>query len=159
MKKLVAAWLSFCMLASFSGCSNGEKNISIDGEALAVHLKESVAFEDQLELIDSGMAEDLYGLSADQVKSMLVYLGSGATAEEIAIIQVNGDRDAVEQAVEQRIEKQKSDFESYNPLEMPKLENPVIETTGNYVILCISGDEQGAEQAIEEFINKSESLD
>ena len=81
----------------------------------------------------------MYDVKDEDVTKHAVYVSSGATAEEIAVFEAK-DADAaarVKTAVDQRIADLKEGFENYVPGEMTKLNNPVVEVKGKYVLLCI----------------------
>ena len=59
--------------------------------------------------------------------------------------------DTIKTAVQNRVAAQLQSFQSYNANEVPKLENPVIETAGNCVILCVSDDKGEAEAVIDTY--------
>ena len=58
--------------------------------------------------------------------------------------------ETVKAAMEKRVEDQKAAFENYQPKEMTKLGDPLLETRGNYVILCLSDDNDAARAIIDE---------
>ena len=144
MKKIVVAMILVLSLCLF-GC--GEKNTSINMEDLAQELMEQLPFTDELAEIKENVIYHLYALDSEKIEEIKVYLSSGATAEEIAIIK-SDDVSAVEEAVKKRVESKKKDFEGYLPEELEKLEDPVIITRGNYVILCITSDSELARKII-----------
>ena len=159
MKKIkiliVAAGMALCV--ALTGCGGeegggGSDGISIDGGAIAQRLVEEVAFEDQLTQVDEETALALYGLSSDQVASAFVYVGTGATAEEVAVIEGTNESgvEAIKKQVDERLAGQMEDYGDYKPAEVPKLEDPLLETRGNFVILCVSGDNGTAEAIVEE---------
>ena len=139
-----------------AGCGGEEKDggdkAKIDAGALAAKLVADVAFEDQLTKADDDTALMLYGLNADQVVSSVVYVGTGATAEEVAVFE-GTDEDsakAIKELADSRVKSQLEDYKDYKPEEVPKLENAILETKGNYVILCVSGDNETANAVIGE---------
>lgn len=155
---ILAAAMAVCL--SFTGCGGGDGGGqdgagTIDGAALAEALAGGVAFEDQLTQVDQETALMLYGVAPEQVASAVVYVGTGATAEEIAVFEGVDEAaaDAIEAQAEARLASQLSDYADYKPDEVPKLENPVLETEGNYVILCVSGDNETAESIIDGMTN------
>ena len=85
------------------------------------------------------------------MQAVALYVGTGATAEEISVWQGKDANAAknIQNAVNTRIENQKKSFVDYNPEEMPKLENPVVVAKGNYVVLCLSSDNDNAKQVID----------
>ena len=81
-----------------------------------------------------------------------MYVGTGATAEEVAVIEGTDESgvEAIKKQVDERLAGQLEDYGDYKPAEVPKLENPMLETRGNFVILCVSGDNGTAEAIVEE---------
>lgn len=148
MKKKLIMLLLSCALV-LQACS--AQNLDIDPKELAVSLRETVAFQDELSLVDEDMAEKLYGI--DNFTEAYVYVGSGATAEEIAVFEFDS-LDETEKAAgkaRERIDQQKEDFASYIPEETARLDNAVIKQAGNYLAVCVSGG-GSAHEVIEEYL-------
>lgn len=148
MKKLFA--LTACLLLSLTACSSQGK--IDDGEALAKDLSEKITYQDELNLMDESLAKQLYGI--DDAENLWVYTGSGATAEEVGVIQMADEasaKDALEKA-QQRIETQKDAFTSYVPEEIPKLEKAVTEQYGEYVVLSVSDTPEQAKEVIQQHL-------
>lgn len=145
--KLVAV-LSLAMLL-FTGCGGGTVK-TIDTAVLADDLYAGVTWQDQLSEIDLNKALTLYGINSDAVASGKVYMGTNATAEEIAVLEASSEEQVsvIEDGVTARIDAQKTSFQSYNAAEVPKLENAYIQTKGNYVILCVCDDKSEAEAIV-----------
>lgn len=149
MKK-ASVFLAFLMiLLVCAGCSS--KPVTLDVEKAGETISKEVPFTDQITHLDKAAAVKLYDLKDEDVKSVSLYVGTGATAEEISVWEGKDEAAAktIKSAVDQRIDNQKESFVDYNPQEMPKLENPVVVTKGNYVVLCLSGDNEKAKQVIE----------
>lgn len=153
MKKTVAAGLAAVMVLGLAGCGNSNSDIDIDPVALADDMKASVTFQDQLSEVELDKVLSLYGIDSGIVDSGKAYLSTNATAEEIAVIKAKTaeDVDTVKTAVQNRVASQLQSFESYNANEVPKLENPVIETAGTCVILCVCDDKGEAEAVIDSY--------
>lgn len=152
LKKIFLILLSVAMIATMIGCSAKEEIIDMDIDSLCNELLDKAEFEDELSAIDDAMIKKLYNID-DYVKAV-VYISSGATAEEIAIFEFDSEvaaADGLEKA-QVRVEDQKADFESYIPKEIPKLENAVIKQSGKYVIVCVSSGNQ-AEKIITQYIS------
>lgn len=79
MKKILILFL--CLLC-LTGCSSTSSNIDI--QTLDSELSQKIIFEDELTLYE-GNVQDLYGI--EEPKSSIVYVGSGATAEELAFFE------------------------------------------------------------------------
>ena len=88
-----------------------------------------------------------------EVKNYVIYIGSGATAEEIAIITLKNSSDEadVKAALEKRVEEQKQNFANYVPEEVSRLEKSIIKSNEKYVVLCVSNDNQ-AEKIIDKYL-------
>lgn len=119
-----------------------DKNIEIIIEDLASKIVETNAFEDKLEKVDSEMIMENYNFSSDEIEKLVSYQGSGASSEEIVILQVKDKSklDSVKEKINTRLQERKEAFESYLPKEVGKIENNILIVKGNYVILCISND-------------------
>lgn len=131
------------------------KNVKIDISKLAAELLDSQIFEDNLDEIDKETAIKRYGFNAEIINNIKAYTGTGATAEEILIVELldkNGIEE-IEKKIEKEIEERKNDFQNYLPREVFKLENYILENKGNYVILCISNNYEKAKEVINIYIN------
>lgn len=148
--KLIAAVLAAVMLA-VSGCGT-KKDIQIDIDALASELAAGVAFEDELSLIDDGMIPMLY--DADVYADAVLYLGSGATAEEIAVFACEDETRAKGMLDEanSHIESQIISFEDYIPAEVQRLEEAIVRQAGRYVVIVVTADTDAAEKILDEHL-------
>lgn len=158
MKKVLPIIIVVLILIAVIGVVifiNGKnKNIQINIEELATKISESRAFEDQLMKIDSEMTMEDYGFTTEEVKALVSYQGSGATSEEIVVLEVNdkSNLDSVKGKINNRINERKEAFASYLPEEVGKIDNNVMQVKGNYVIFCISNDSNKVINAINEYI-------
>ena len=123
-----------------SACGSGTK--TIDAAALASSLATDISYDDTLEKISDEVPKD--------VKSY-VYMGSGSTAEEVAVFEAP-DKDTastVKDNVQTYLDDQSDSFQDYIPEESKRIGNAVLEQKDQYVILCVSGDSEGAKEIIE----------
>lgn len=151
MKKLIALILGgTLLLLSACGAPAGTEDIQIDMEALADKLLGSDLFGETLNKVDDGIAEILYDI--DGASAALVYVGSGAVADELALFEFANETEAQSaiSSAEARIAAQKDSFATYIPEEVPKLDHAVMETYGRYLIVCVSGGD-GASEIISDF--------
>lgn len=152
MKKYIIG-LSAALLL-LSGCSDNKK-VEIDPVAAVEQMSEEIAFTDQFAPLDSENANRVYGVDADLVEDSTAMVGSGATAESIAMFK------AVDEKSAQEIEKQLGVFidgyiegySDYKPEEVPKLESAIIERKDVYVVLCISADNDAAKSIVSDTLN------
>lgn len=148
MKKICTVLIAI-MVLTMSAC--GKKEINIDVDELSQKLVDEVDFEDELTQVDDMAVENLYGI--DNAVNQMVYVSSGATAEEVAIFEFENadDTKTGKTAALKRIEDQKDSFEFYIPEEVKRLDNAYVTEVGNYVIVCVAeGDD--AETIIDEYI-------
>jgi hypothetical protein len=122
---------------------------------LAAALIDGVAFEDQMESASDDAFYALYAIdpSGGGVADFALYASTGATAEEVAVIEAANAESAaaVLTSAQERLASQKVEFENYAPAEMPKLSDPVLVNSGKYIILCVSNDNATAKKIIETF--------
>lgn len=130
------------------------KNSTIDVKKIGEELLGKVKFKDTLKEIDPRLMEILYGINPNDVQNAVIYMGGGATAEEISIFEVKSEKEAEKIAgmMNTRVENKKHDFENYIPQEMPKLEKPLIMKSDKLVALCISDDNKSAEKILKKYI-------
>ncbi len=149
----VCTMLAVAACGSDSGKNQGDYDTKIDDAQLAAYLIDNVTFRDTLDVIDDDLAMELYDLDADTFENMTVYAGTGATAEEVAVIAVKDDTQAAEvkEEILDRIEDQKKGFENYVPGELTKLADPVITQIGNCVVLVVCDDSSEAENALNNY--------
>lgn len=150
MRKLIWIVAMAAAVASLAGCAKEEAK-NVDSAAAAAAILEEVTFQDTLVEAEGEYAEHLYGLD-DTVAGYSIYVsGSGATAEEIAVIKMKDAKD-LNMALtffDKRIADLKFNFEDYVPGEMVKLENPVIVVEGDAAALVIADDYERAKQSAE----------
>ena len=130
------------------------KNSKIDVKSISKSIAEKIEFKDQLAEININLLTSLYGINPDEVLNASIYMGGGATAEEIAVFELKDKKSAddIEEKIAERIENKKHDFENYIPQEMTKLNDPLIVKTDKLIILCLPDDNDKAEQVIKSVI-------
>ena len=136
----------------FTACGD-ERAPDIDPAAICTELLGSGAFSEGLEPLDTDIALTLYGLTEDSCASSIFYLSTGATAEELAILQVadGGSMQTLQDAVQYRLTYQKDSFENYVPAEIPKLDGAIVRTQGDYLIFCVAADGGAAGAIIDKY--------
>ncbi len=137
---------------------DANKNINIDMQKLTDELINAQIFEDDLSSIDRESIIKKYSFNSEKIKNISSSVGTGATAEEILIIELVDKKDVkdvkeLKEIIEKKIEERKADFQDYLPKEVSKLENYNLECKGNYIILCISNNYDKAKEVINKHIN------
>ncbi len=154
MKICLIILLIIIIVAVIIFLQKNEVNIQINIEGLAEEIAKSSAFEDQLEKVDSEMTMQDYNFSTDEVAQLVSYQGSGASSEEIVILQVKekSNINSVKDKINTRLAERKEAFESYLPEEVGKIDNSILRVEGNYIILCVAKDANTVNNVINEYI-------
>lgn len=137
LKKALALVFILTISTALAACG-GSSSKEIDAQALVNELMEKVEFVDELSPVKSEMVPKLYGI--DNAQEAYVYMGSGATAEEVAVFKFASEQDAMDALakIEQYIAARKDSFANYIPGEVARLDNAVIRQSGEYLALCVS---------------------
>lgn len=145
MKKVMLAAMMAAML--LTSCNEQPKDVDIS--ALASQIVGEVSFDDSLSEIDDDMISMLY--SIDGYTDAVLYKGSGATAEEVAIFKMETTDDAKEalEEAQAHIQSQIESYESYIPEEVSRLEDAIVRQDGCYVSVVVSGDSAAAEKLLD----------
>ncbi|HIS67833.1 MAG TPA: DUF4358 domain-containing protein [Candidatus Gallacutalibacter stercoravium] len=150
---IVTALAALCVMMGAVGCSSGENEAQPTASAgeVADRLKNGITFVDQMSEVDLTVALTQYSIDEQDVAQGKVYMSTGATAEEIAVLDATSDEAAqrIYEALQKRVERQREDFEDYVPAELQKLEDPVLEKNGVQVVLCISDDNEAAQALLQ----------
>ena len=145
MKKAITLIVCMALTAALLAAC-GAQPAAPDLDELALQLRDSAGFGEEMYLLDEGIARELYGLGTDA--SCVAWSGAGATAEELAVFETASAGDAQEllERLWERNESRIADYGSYLPDEVPKLENSLILAEGRFVLLCTAQDSSGARQ-------------
>lgn len=148
MKKSRLTAVLAALVILTAGCG-GDKAKEIDAKALAGSLLSEGTYEDELEELSAEMAAMQFD-TEDGVKIYL-YMGGGATAEEVAVFEAPDEESAKKQLghVKDFVDDQIETERDYRPEEVKRLEDAVLEQRGKYVILCVSADSGKAKEIIE----------
>jgi len=141
MKKLVFGLAAVMMCVSLAGC--GGKAVDIN--ELASALSSDGKFAEQLTEVSSDIAEKRYMISDGEVEECVSYTGTPAVVDEITIFKTS-DTESVKEKAEQ-----KTTYTSYAPNEVSKLDDCVVETVGDYVIVCVSEDSSSVQSIIDQY--------
>lgn len=131
-----------------------DENIQINIEELATQISQSGSFEDSIAKVDNEIVMEAYGFSNEEINEIVSYQGSGATSEELVILQATdkSQLNSIKDKISNRLTERKEAFESYLPEEVFKIDDHLLDIKGNYVILCISNDSSKVEEVINNYI-------
>ena len=147
-KKTVLIFVSVLILSVMAGCGGGR---DVDVKGLADALLTQITYQDELSAIDLDTAQMFYNFGDAVITEAVFYESSGATAEEIAVIKCDSDKDAqiVETALNTRVAEQKESYTDYVPAELEKLNAAVVYKSGNTAVLSVSNDPDNARKIID----------
>ena len=150
-RKLTLLLALLCLLAAFTGCGGKKELVP---QSFISEMLDGAEFTDSLAQVDEAVALLLYGVDAADCKSINVYCGTAATAEEIAVFEAN-DSAAAERilsAAQARVAHQIETYKSYGPAAAMALEDAVVAKTGNFVVVVVCSDSQGAKKLAEPYL-------
>ena len=153
MKKITALVLSVVLILSLAACGGSTKARDIDINTMAEKLVSGIEYDDELSLMEDYLFAYLYGdVTIEDVDSFVIYISSGATAEEVACFKAIDESAAqsIETGLKSHIEDQIESFTDYVPAEVKRLEDAVLVREGQYVILSVSGSPEEAKKIINE---------
>lgn len=153
MKRISAIIIAFAIILCVGGCVNEAANY--DANITADKLNSGLTFGETLEKSTADAAYSIYGIDPSLCKDAAIYVGSGATADEIAVFNCVDAESAktVLEAVNSRIEYLKEGYSSYGPDQVPKIESATVITSAETVILCICENSETV-NGILETVNK-----
>lgn len=148
-KKVFGLTLGAILLFNFNGCS--EKDVAASkplNEITASVLSDSgISFPEMVEVGEENFSFK-YGLSSEAYSEYSVWwAGSGGDADEICIIKAV-DKNKVKDAVEDRLDSQKTVFKDYVEEEYNKLCETKVKTKGDYIYWICSDDNEKAEEIV-----------
>ena len=145
--------LSFALILCLSACGSSGY-ISFDD--VYNDLTSSIDFGANMSEMSEIAAENFYFIYDTEIlEDYVIYMDeSNATPNEIALFRLakESDRTTVETIVQNRIKDLQLGFEDYNPDEMYKLENAVVKSSGNYVMMVICKDNSKAAEIINSYL-------
>ena len=155
MKKTIALLVAMALLLLLPACGSTAREVKdFDPVDLSSALLDSKCFTDLLSEMDKSVALELYGVDPAKVDSCSVYLGTGATAEEIAVFKaVDSDAaDSIAAALQNRVTCQVEAYKNYVPREVPKLEKAIVLSAGVYAVYVTAEDSDGARAIVDDYM-------
>ncbi len=154
--KLKKALLTIAALSAaaltLAGCQGGSSKKEVDVAALADDLNSKTVTSDTLSETSSDMLPSIYFFEEGQVADSKVYMSSGATANEICVVECSDEDTAkiVTDLLKARVENQSKLYETYNADEVGKLGNAIVRSSGPYAILVVCDNYEDAETILKD---------
>lgn len=153
MKKriLVGITVAICAIALTACGGKKDKEVSVDINRLAADLTATVT-SDTLSTVSTDIMASTYFFDMEKVEEGTAALNSGASACEVAVIKCSDSAyvSEAETLFKTRVKNQSDLFAGYNAPEVAKLDAALIESVGNYVVLCVTDDAKAAEEILKE---------
>ncbi len=154
MKKVLAGLLAVSFICLLSSCAGTSPEIELpDVNTVSAGLVERLEFDDVMEKTEhSDIVVAKYGLDDGVVHEVSRYVGSGATADEVAVFECVDEKStvAVKEAINDRIKYLHDGYSDYGPEEVPKIDNAVVLTYGTKVVFCICKNSAEVSSVVEE---------
>ncbi len=149
MKRIISVLLLAVLLLSSCAATPLEIDV-IDAAAL---LRGGVTFVDIMSDMDTVGICRILALTENEVVSAAGYVSTGATAEELFVIEVvDGKLTQVQAAIDAHMDYMIDGYSDYGPQEVPKLENAVIETHDKYIFICVCDEPSQAQTVIAQIV-------
>ena len=151
MKKTFTAILSVALMMTFLYGCGGKKEF--EPQSFVDEILSGAGFTDSLNRLDDPVVPILYDIDSSDYSEALVYCGTAATAEEIAVFTAKDDSSAERllNAARSRVDHLIESYRSYGPAAAMTLENSVVTRTGNYVVVVICSDSEGAKKICSQY--------
>ena len=150
MNRIVSEILLLLLLCS---CPSTPLEINVADAASLLH--GGITFVDIMSDMDTAGICRIFALTDAEVAYAAGYVSTGATAEEVFVIEaVEGQADAVNNAIDAHMDYMIDGYSDYGPDEVPKLKNAVRETHGNYIFLCVCDEPAQAKTVIAQIVGK-----
>lgn len=105
-----------------------------------------------LSAADNRMVKRLYGINANDYEGVTLYVSdSNMKVEELLIVKLKdvSQADAVEAAIEGRLDKQLESFEGYGVEQSKLLKDHVLDVKGNYILYVVDKEAKTADKAFQ----------
>ena len=151
MKRFISLLLAVLTAATLVACGDKD-SATVDAAGLGKALSERVQFDDTMSAVSY---DDLkFYLELPEKCEVGAYMSTGATAEEIFVVQCYNKTDAaaVKVSMQSYLDSQKQEMERYKPEEVARLDNAIFATYGTCVVLCVTNDTDTANAVIKEYV-------
>lgn len=126
----------------------------LDIEGIFSELSGQITFKDTMQVVDDSYSEMLINIAPELYSDCILYMGGGATAEELLLFQAADETSAksIAEKLNTHIEDQRLAFEGYDPEELRILEHAYITSNDSIVICCVCDDHNGARELIDQYV-------
>lgn len=137
------------------GCGSEEAFVP-SAHDLAGELMSEVTFEDTMGEVSTNTALRCYDMESSDVEESVVYMSTGATAEELAVFHAASESsaDRLLARLTERRDAQLRTYLEYKPAETDRLEAAVLFGDGEFVVYVVSDDSDKAENIVASYLGQ-----
>ncbi len=120
-------------------------------ESVAKRVTKAIDTE-ELSEADNRMVKRLYGINANDYENVVLYVSdSNMEVEELLIVKLKdtSQSEAVEAAIDTRLNTQLESFEGYGPEQCKLLKDHVLDVRGNYILYVVDKKAKAADKAFQ----------
>ena len=148
LKKFVSSIMAVLLLVG-CGSSSGSTKPSTAAEQLVKNLNLS----SKMDAMDESQTQGLFFFADGAVKSSSLYLANDKSADIVGVFEAE-DVSSVRESVETYLETTKLQNQTYNPEEVFKLDNAVIDDNGKTVVVVVCDDLESAKKEVKSILGK-----
>ncbi len=137
MKKLIILLIVLVLAFSLAACGGKDTKANLDLAAIGKEITDANLFADTaLQPVKSEDIPVMVGLDTSACVSATYYTGLAITAEEWGLFECNSakDAEALVTALKAHRDEMRDTYSSYAPAALPRLDNAVITSKGQYVV-------------------------
>lgn len=157
--------LTLCLLLAACGPKEPAEAVTLDLDCIANTLSDSGYFPQPLEAQDPELVPGLLSLYEDRIEAdpedlaqARYTMSLGMVADQFLLLEgTDGEAaDRLEQALTTYAEDQRSAYEFYAPDQAARMDAPVVERQGNYLLFAVGQDRDGLEKLCEALMSGEE---
>lgn len=156
-KRIAVAGISLSLSLLFVSCGAEKaadgKEYLVNVTALAERIVREGSFKDEMNPLEEELFEAEYeGIEETLMIKKSVYMGTGATAEQVVVAEAKDAASAkkLKEELASKLEDDIKENQDYNPEEVAKLKTPVLEVKEKYAIMVVSEDNAKVEEIVKQ---------
>lgn len=150
MKRCLSPLLALCLILTLAACGSKEEPAAeLDLDQIAAALTASGCFPDSLEEQDPELVPGLLSLYEERIEAQpediaqaWYSMALGMVADQFLLLKGTDGKaaDRLEAALETYAQDQKSAYEFYNPEQAARMDDPIVERRGVYLLFAVGED-------------------
>ena len=151
--------LAALLMLPLAACGKSEPAVSVDAQSLLQSLLRQVAFDSELTPAEDSSA--VYFPDLPEETKITLYSGSGYYPDELILLELPDEKEAsaAMKAVTKHLSELRSQFLSYIPEEVPKIDDAVSRQLGRYIFVAVTSDYHTANDILNHADDPSYTVD